>query len=256
LARKLRSGSNMETYPMTLSPAGALAQPAGCVTLARLLPRADAEDSDQVETALMAQFQTQRSEAAFTALYERSRAGVLDWLRWRIRQHGVRLDPQALLQDTYVNVFRYAGSFRAGERGGFRAWVRTIAANVVRRALSKLGRPWVSTDSDSAPELLDPRQGPLACASAGEETRELAAAWSLFLAHYVRAFATLRARDRRALELVEVEGQSYAEAAAQLGVSGSNMKMIMLRARQRLVAALRRSLGLEDDAVQACRRSA
>jgi DNA-directed RNA polymerase specialized sigma24 family protein len=58
------------------------------------------------------------------------------------------------------------------------------------------------------------------------------------------------------LELVEVEGQSYAEAAAQLGVSGSNMKMIMLRARQRLVAALRRSLGLEDDAVQACRRSA
>jgi RNA polymerase sigma factor (sigma-70 family) len=246
----------MKTQRMTLHPAGALAQPHGGGTLARILPAADALDPEQVETALMAQFQLQRSEAAFTALYERSQAAVLDWLRWRIRQHGVRLDPQVLLQDTYINVFKYAGSFRAGERGGFRAWVRTIAANVVRRALSKLGRPWVSTDAESAPELTDPRQGPLACAAAGEETRELAAAWSLFLAHYARAFAMLRERDRRALELVEVEGQSYAQAAAALGVSGSNMKMIMLRARQRLVAALRRSLGLEEDSVQACRRSA
>ena len=215
----------------------------------------EAERDERVDTALMELFQAGRSKPAFEDLYEHSSARVLDWLRWRVRVAGARLDPLALLQDTYVNVFRYAGSYRPGERGGFRAWVRTIAANVVRRALSRSGRPWISMDSEDAPEVADGALGPVRRAADVEEAGELRATWSLFLAHYLQAFATLRARDRRALELVELEGRSYAEAAAELGVGGSNMTLSMLRARQRLCTALRVSLGL-DPALQAVRRSA
>lgn len=215
----------------------------------------ETERDDRIDTALMELFREARAQLAFEDLYEHSSGRVLEWLRWRVRIAGARLDPLALLQDTFVNVFRYAASFRPGERGGFRAWVRTIAANVVRRAQSRAGVPWLSTDADDAPELLDRGQGPVGRAADGEETARLRATWSLFLAHYLRAFATLRERDRRALELVEIEGRSYAQAAAELGVGGSNMKMIMLRARQRLCAALRVSLGLGQD-LQPARRSA
>jgi DNA-directed RNA polymerase specialized sigma24 family protein len=41
-----------------------------------------------------------------------------------------------------------------------------------------------------------------------------------------------------ALELVELEGLSYAEAGARLHVGISNMKMIMFRARRRLRAKI------------------
>ena len=40
-----------------------------------------------------------------------------------------------------------------------------------------------------------------------------------------------------------MEGLSYAETCERLGVSSSNMKMIMLRARRRLQAHLARTLG-------------
>ena len=217
------------------------------VVLDRLPGEGESERDDRIDTALMELFRAERCQASFEDLYEHSSARVLEWLRWRVRVQGARLDPLALLQDTFVNVFRYAGSFRPAERGGFRAWVRTIAANVVRRALSRSGTPWLSMDAEGAPELVDRGHGPVRRLADVAEAGELRTTWSLFLAHYLRAFASLRARDRRALELVEVEGRSYAEAAAELGVGGSNMKMIMLRARQRLVLALRVSLGLEQD---------
>ncbi|MBM3990686.1 MAG: RNA polymerase sigma factor [Planctomycetes bacterium] len=205
----------------------------------------EAERDGRIESALVELFREQGSKSAFDDLYEHSRASVLDWLRWRVRVAGSRLDPLALLQDTFVNVFLYAHSYRPGERGGFRAWVRTIAANVVRRAQSRFGARGLSMDAQGAPEFADRGLGPARGAADLEEAVELRSTWRLFLAHYLRAFSTLRDRDRRALELVELEGRSYAEAAAELGVGGSNMKMIMLRARQRLCAALRLSLGLQ-----------
>lgn len=232
----------------------ALLQARGIV-LERQPEESELERDDRIDTALMALFQAERCQASFEDLYEHSSARVLEWLRWRVRVQAARLDPVALLQDTFVNVFRYAGSFRPAERGGFRAWVRTIAANVVRRALSRTGTSWLSMDAEGVPELVDGGHGPVRRLAEVEEAGELRTAWSLFLAHYLRAFASLRARDRRALELVEVEGRTYAEAAAELGVGGSNMKMIMLRARQRLVVALRVSLGLEQD-LRSVRRSA
>ncbi len=225
------------------------------VVLDSLPGECESERDNRIDTALMDLFRDGRCKASFDDLYEHCSARVLEWLRWRVRVQGKRLDPGALLQDTFVNVFRYAASFRPAERGGFRAWVRTIAANVVRRAISRSRTRCLSMDAEGAPELVDRGHGPVRRLADVEEAGELRTTWSLFLTHYLRAFASLRARDRRALELVEVEGLTYAAAAAALGVGGSNMKMIMLRARQRLVLALRVSLGL-NQGLQTVRRSA
>jgi len=249
------SGTGMPTTSPAVSLRCALELRARGVSLECSPRESEAERDERVDTALMELFWERGSKSALDDLYEHSRARVLDWLHWRVRGAGSRLDPLALLQDTFVNVFLYAQSYQPGKRGGFRAWVRTIAANVVRRAQFRADARWLSMDAEGAPELADGGLGPARGAADVEEAEELRSMWSLFLAHYLQAYATLRARDRRALELVELEGRSYAETAAELGVGGSNMKMIMLRARQRLCTALRLSLGLEP-ALQRVRESA
>jgi DNA-directed RNA polymerase specialized sigma24 family protein len=56
----------------------------------------------------------------------------------------------------------------------------------------------------------------------------------LLLAAYSEAYAELSERDRRAMQLVEVEERTYRDACVLLGVGLSNMKMILFRARKRL----------------------
>lgn len=196
----------------------------------------------------MSTFKSSRTSAAFEELYEVSAPGLLQWIEQSpaVRLHGV--DPREALQDTFVNVYRYVGSFRPDAAGGFRAWARTIAANVIRRARRRpmtAGVPF--SDAPAALETpADRRSSPAACAVDLEDSAELRAGYALMLVHYAAAFETLKERDRKALHMVEVEGACYAEVGRRLGVGRSNTKMIVFRARQRLRLALRRSLGLEE----------
>lgn len=203
---------------------------------------------DRLDTALMALWRDSGDQSVFDALYRHSRGRVFAWLRWLLRGDRQGLDPLELLQDTYVNVYSYGGGFRDEADSSFRAWVRTIAGNVLRRAGRRRQRrraPELSLQAlpEGLQEPVDPARGPQLRLVEREEQSELGQAWMLLLGFYARAFETLSARDRRALELVEVEGRSYAETCRILSVSSSNMKMIMLRARRRLQAHLARSLG-------------
>lgn len=203
---------------------------------------------DRIDTALMALWRDSGDQVVFDALYRHSRARVFAWLRWLLRGDRRGLDPLELLQDTYVNVYSYGAGFRDESDSSFRAWVRTIAGNVLRRAGRRRTRrraPDLSLQAlpDGLQEPVDTARGPELRLVEGEEASALGRAWVLLLAFYARAFDALSARDRRALELVELEGRSYAETCRILSVSPSNMKMIMLRARRRLQAHLAHSLG-------------
>src|SRR5256885_710757 len=95
-------------------------------------PGPDEAPSDfecRMETALMATFRERREEAVFEALYELTRPSLLDWIGGllALRRRG---DPLEILQDTYVNIYRYAGSFRDEQPKSFRVWSRTIAGNL------------------------------------------------------------------------------------------------------------------------------
>lgn len=200
------------------------------------------------ETQLMVAFQSQRSQASFEALYQATAPAMLAWIERTLTAKRLSADPRDLLQDTFVNVYRYAGSFRPEATGGFRAWVRTIAANALRRARRRpavLGANF-SELGDTFDAAADRRSSPLAAAADTEATHQLGRAYGMLLLHYALAFETLKERDQRALHLVEVEGVSYAEVGRRLGVGRSNTKMIVFRARQRLRAQLERTLGIQE----------
>jgi len=202
------------------------------------------------ETELMAAFQRQRSQNAFEALYQATAPGVLAWIERTLTARRLSVDPKDLLQDTFVNVYRYAGSFRPDASGGFRAWVRTIASNALRRARRRpvvLGT-YFSEMGESFDAAADRRSSPHAAASDSEASHRLGKAYAVMLLHYAAAFDTLKDRDRAALHMVEVEGVSYAEVGRRLGVGRSNTKMIVFRARHRLRSQLERSLGYQADA--------
>lgn len=204
------------------------------------------EHENRVATALMARYRDTRESAAFEELYALSRESVLTWIKSLLGRELGHLDPCELLQDTFINVYRYPAAFRDDHPGSFRVWVRTIAGNVLRRAASQRGRS-LPLETDEPMELVDRRLGPVQEVDDGEATADLRRAWGLLLCLYAEAWKELSQRDRRTLHLVEVEGLSYQEAGAVLGVGRSNMKMIVFRSRRRIARrmreALNRSLG-------------
>jgi RNA polymerase sigma factor (sigma-70 family) len=205
------------------------------------------EPSTDGETALMARFRDRRGAEEFQALYEFTRGDLLTWICALVRGRRLTQDPLDLLQDTFVNIYRYAGGFRDERGSSFRVWSRKIATNVVRRAATR-GREWKLQDfPEGLAEPADGRAGPGEVLARSEEARSLVRAWMLLLGHYACAVEKLRDRDRRALELVEVEGYSYAAAAAELKVGPSNMKMIVFRARKRIRAEVGRTLALPEE---------
>ena len=201
-----------------------------------------AQHHDRLATALMALFRDTRGERAYETLYRHSRASVLQWVERRIQESHRALDPSELVQDTYVNVYRYSSRFRSDHPASFRVWVRTISANAVRRALTRRADCSLQALPEGLQEPADPGETPQHAAMATEQRGELRRAFLLVLLHYARAWQELAPRDRRALQLVEVQGLSYAETGRRLEVGPSNMKMIMFRARRRIHARIRCAL--------------
>lgn len=232
----------MATPRLAEAPAP-LPAPLRAVLSARGLPQ-DAGD-ELVETALMACFRDTRRADVFDALYARSRGNLLGWILHLLASRGDRRDPLEVLQDTFVNVYRYAGTFREGRARGFRGWSRTIAANVVRRARGRGRNQSLQALPEGLHEPEDRRGGPVVLVARAEQHRSLTGALLLLLLHYAAAYECLSPRDRHALALVEVEGRSYPEAGGILRVGASNMKMIVFRSRKRIRAHMRRAMDVE-----------
>jgi RNA polymerase sigma-70 factor, ECF subfamily len=182
----------------------------------------------------MLRFQASRDPRDFEALYHAAAADVLSWIRALLRQSSQALDALELLQDTFVNVYRYPTGFRSEHAGSFRVWVRTIAGNALRRACRHAAQRSVNLE-EQALEPSDPSNSPLLEAFGREESQRVGRALLLLYAALNQAFERLKGRDRQAIELVELRGQPYAQAGPLLGVPAENMKMIVFRARRRLV---------------------
>lgn len=207
-------------------------------------PGESAEDRlARIETSLMALYRDERDPAAFEALYARALPTVRRCLGAVLRGLPPGPDLSELVQDVFVNVYRYAKGFRDEHERSFRSWVSTIATNVVRRHGARRPALQLGALTDPMQEPADRRSGPLDLALSGESSRELSRAWMLLLLHYAAAWRELAPRDRLALELVEVQGVSYSEACARLRVRMSNMKMIMFRARKRIRARIALAMG-------------
>ena len=213
------------------------------VSLELLAGEGSVEFEARMETGLMALYRDGRSEQVFQTLYEYARADLQLWIEGLPgRRVPGGCDPLEVLQDTFVNIYRYAGGFRDERARSFRVWAHRIAANLVSR--SRRTRSGLSLDAlpRGMNEPADRHCDASAELSLREERQSLACAWMIVLARYAAAYESLAPRDRMALELVELQGLSYADACRELGVRLSNLKMILFRARARIRIAIAREL--------------
>lgn len=185
----------------------------------------------------MLAFQASGSSDDFEALYDQARGPLLLWIGSLATGRRGGVEPTELLQDAFVNVYRYAQSFRASGPRSFRVWSRTIAGNLVRRSRFERRRSFQDMP-EGLQEPTDRRPGPATDLLDVEDRRLLERAWVLLLSRYAAAYEQLSPRDQRALYLVEVENTSYQDACVTLRVGLSNLKMILFRARRRIRAAI------------------
>ncbi len=214
-------------------------------------PGRDAESRrDALATQLMEIFRLHKSRAAFGLLFELNRAHLLQQVSARLRRYGSKADPNDVLQEVFVNIYRYPHRFNCEREDAFRVWSATIVRNTVLkhlRSLSRSGRAEVPFED--LPEQPEPScKGPLGGAIESESTQECNRVFVTYLHLYLRFYTMLSEREQRAIHLVEVETRSYREAAQELGIKLENLKMVIFRARRKIHRSMRRVFeGLPPD---------
>lgn len=183
----------------------------------RLRLRKPADAHGEADAALMAS--SQRDRQAFALLYDR-------YFEALYRYCYVRLGSAERAEDATHQIFVQAleAAPRYQEMGRFRAWLFTIAHNVVTREL--LARPSDTLD-ETMHSVIDPAAGPELDALAAVERQAL---WA--------ALARLPRDQQRTIEL-RLAGLSGREIARELGRSHEAVKMLQQRAVARLRLELR-----------------
>ena len=208
-------------------------------------PRWRADATDARATRLMARFRKTGSPAVFEELFKLTSAQLMRRVRQQVRFAGDHLDPHELLQDTFVNIFRYPDRFDPHRPGAFRAWATTIVDNTVRRHLRRArSGPDIALRTNDVlalePDLHAP--SPERHAIDDEACRSLAGAYGVILISYLLAYQQLTDRERCVLHAVEVAGLRYAELGERLGLRPEAVKMVVFRARRRILERVARQL--------------
>lgn len=205
---------------------------------------------DALSTALMERFRLQGGRGAFGLLYELNAQHLLVQVAARLRRYGCKSDPLDVLQEVYFNIYRYPHRFDAARDDAFRVWSAMIVRNTVLkhlRSVSRRGRGEVALE-DLGGEVEVRARGPLGEAVERESRGECARVYLTYLQLYLAFYGMLSERERRALQLVEVEETSYRRAADELGIKLENLKMVVFRARRKIHRAMRRVFdGLQPD---------
>ena len=146
--------------------------------------------------------------AAFDEIVRLLRGPVLRYAEHLVRDHALAED---ITQETFVRCHRNIARFES--HGKFTTWIVSIAHNAgvdAMRARDRHARAWSRTPQPPPPS--DP--------AVRAELRS--------------ALASLPARLRESLLLVEVTGLSYAEAAEVIGIPAGTVKSRVFNARKRL----------------------
>jgi len=199
---------------------------------------------DWVSTCLMDCYKQTGEPAVFALLFEVNRGSFLHAIQCNLRRSYHHIDPQDVLQEVFLNIYRYPHRFHADRADAFRGWGHRIARNTLLKFLKGEARLqcFHAIDDDAAqPEDLRTRP-PDRVASEAESAAVVNHAYLLYLNLYMVHFARLSPKERTALSMVEVEGASYREAAAALGIRLENLKMVIFRGRRKIFRGMERAL--------------
>jgi RNA polymerase sigma-70 factor (ECF subfamily) len=159
--------------------------------------------------------------AAHRAIFDRYQARVAAFVRRRVGDDGLC---EEIVADVFFEVWRGAAAFRGDSE--VHSWIFGIAhfkALSARRSRAQKKRARVvPTDAEALARMRDPAD-PAERIESREQVRRLA-----------RALELLPEGQRDVLRLAFLEGMSYQEIAALLGISEGNVKTRVNRARARL----------------------
>jgi RNA polymerase sigma factor (sigma-70 family) len=205
---------------------------------------------DGLATRLMEAFRTTASRACFGLLYELSHQHLLNQVATCLRRYGSRTDPRDVLQEVFFNIYRYPNRFNCERDDAFRVWSAMIVRNTVLKHLRAHGRAARSeiVVEDLSEQPAERGDSPLTGAIDRESTSECGRVYLTYLCLYLQFYSMLSPRERRAIQMVEVEDKSYREAARELGIKLENLKMVIFRARRKIHRSMRRVFdGLPPD---------
>jgi RNA polymerase sigma-70 factor, ECF subfamily len=200
--------------------------------------------SDWVSTCLMNAYKQSGDPQVFGLLFELNRAAFLIAVQGKLRGSPIHLDPQDVLQEVFLNIYRYPHRFLADRADAFRNWGHRIVRNTLLKFLkgeSRTGRHLALEDEIPLPEDVHARS-PERAAVESESAQTVNHAYLLYLNLYLMHFQRLSEKERRALTLVEVEGISYKDAAADLCIRLENLKMVIFRGRRKIFRGMAQSL--------------
>lgn len=199
---------------------------------------------DWVSTSLMDCYKDSRDAGAFALLFELNRGTFLHAIQCNLRRSHHRVDPHDVLQEVFLNIYRYPNRFLADRADAFRGWGHRIARNTLLKFLkgqNRLARFQAIDDETVQPEDLRARR-PDRVASDSESAKVVDRAYLLYLQLYLMHFSRLSEKERRALTMVEVDGSSYRDAAESLGIRLENLKMVIFRGRRKIFRGMGQSL--------------
>jgi RNA polymerase sigma-70 factor, ECF subfamily len=162
-------------------------------------------------------------ERAFRELYDRFAPMVYNL---SLRLSGDPARAQDLSQEIFLRVWKGLPRYRGGS--SLKTWIYRIALNHCRGRLGRRSlqfEDWTVEQWDQGP--IDPARGPEEALLARDSGRRVAA-----------ALVALPVRYREAVVLRDLEGLSYEEIAAVLGVRSGTVRSRIARGRERLRTAL------------------
>jgi RNA polymerase sigma factor (sigma-70 family) len=197
---------------------------------------------DAISTKLMDVFKVDRERSCFGLLYELNGSHLLTQVASRLRRYSSRADARDVLQEVFFNVYRYPHRFNSAREDAFRVWSAMIVRNTVLkhlRTLSRGGRKEVCFD-DVPDQPAPGTPSPLNGAIESESRDECMQVYLTYLQLYLQFYGMLSSREQLALKLVEVDGSSYRDASAELGIKLENLKMVIFRARRKIHRSMKR----------------
>lgn len=194
--------------------------------------------NDLRSAELMCAFQARRDSECFARLYELNAPRIHRIVTSCLRAGARDIDRDEVTHEVFVHIFRSASTFRFEHEGSFRSWSAQIARNAVRHSLRERQR----RSGMGTALLLE--QFP-ARRQYSEELEVLHAAESalpvLFVA-MAKALEECAARDRAVLDSVLAAPGEYGAIAASMGLRRATLRMVICRARQRLLERVERIL--------------
>lgn len=202
------------------------------------------ELSDWISTCLMNCYKNTGDPQVFALLFDLNQTSFMQAIHAKIRRSSLGVDAHDVLQEVFLNIYRYPHRFLAEKADSFRNWGHRIVRNTLFKFLrgeSRLAR-FATLDEDLGQREDARERTPYRSATDAESAGLVDCAYLIYLNLYLSQFERLSFKEQRALTMVEVEGLSYKQAAEALGIRLENLKMVIFRGRRKIFRGLSKTL--------------